>query len=180
MWSSNLFLNGYEKMFWGFYPSAGILHPFYLLFVGLIITHCLFSLYKKGSALSWKGTEANQIKYLIFAFLTYSLAASDFCINYGLEFYPLGFIPILISISILTYAIVKLNLLDIRFVIKQSLVYTILISIFASLTFLIIFLSDKLFISLPGDQSLFKAIVSSILFVIFFPQLKHLIQNTID
>src|SRR5713226_32848 len=30
LWSSDLFIKGVYRYFWGFYPKAGLLHPFYL------------------------------------------------------------------------------------------------------------------------------------------------------
>ncbi|MCX7661129.1 MAG: GAF domain-containing protein, partial [Candidatus Omnitrophica bacterium] len=115
VWTTKLFISGYRIYFWGFYPKASYLHPFYLLLLfflairGLKILAIRAKQVKKLSPVKYV-----QIKYLFLAFIIYCLASSDFLVNYGIEFYPLGFIPISFSLGLVTYAIVKHHLLDIK------------------------------------------------------------------
>ncbi|MDD5145443.1 MAG: ATP-binding protein [Candidatus Pacebacteria bacterium] len=123
LFSTNYFINGYYKFFWGFYPKANFLHPFFLLFIGVLLVRVIYLFFveiKKGPGFFLK---KSQTKYILTAIIFYAFASSDFLINYGHEFYPFGFIPILIFLGIIGYAIVKYRLMDLRFVLGRSAIY---------------------------------------------------------
>ena len=123
LWGSNLLISGYHKYFWGFYPKAGILHPLFLLFLTFSSMQGAFILFKKGLRIRWQSMEGSQVLFLLLGFLVYFLAAIDFLANYGFEFYPPGFIFILISLAFCVYAIVKYRLMDIRVVISNTAIF---------------------------------------------------------
>jgi len=123
---TNYFINGFYKYFWGFYPKAGIIHPLYLLLLTILVArifYLLFSNLEKKKRISF--TENLQTKYILFASIFYAFAASDFIINYGIEFYPPGFLFILIFLGITAYAIVKHYLFGIRVILTELLVGSI-------------------------------------------------------
>jgi len=98
LWTTNYFIDGFYKYFWGFYPKAGLLHPLYLLFLTFIsirIIYLLFSFLKREDKVT-RSIKRHQAKYMLLALMFYILAASDFLVNYGVEFYPFGFLFILI------------------------------------------------------------------------------------
>ena len=111
-WTSNSFISGVYSHGWGFYPKAGILHPIYLLCVGCEIFFASYLLYRRMKQ-RISPIDYNQCKYIFLINSIYSLAAVDFFINYGANFYPFGFIPVLISAFIFAYAISKHHILDI-------------------------------------------------------------------
>lgn len=119
-WTSSFYIEGYYKYFWGYYPKAGFLHPLYLLSLFAIGIRVIYLLYREFPKLYLLPFKFNQIKYLLLAFFTYTLASFDFAINYGLEIYPIGFIFITISLAILAYTILKYNLLDIRVALTRA------------------------------------------------------------
>lgn len=133
LWATNAFINNYYTYFWGYYPKASYLHPVYLVYLTIIATHCLYTLFSTGREIGWKGIKGNQIKYLFMALFVYTFASSDFLVNYGVEFYPLGFIFILISLGLVTYASSKYRLLDIRITLTRAgifiVVYTLVLGI---------------------------------------------------
>jgi signal transduction histidine kinase len=112
-------INSYYSFFWGFYPKAGQLHPFFLVFLGSlalrIIYLSLIGIKKEPS----DSLKHRQLEYLLLALVFYAFSASDFIVNYGYEFYPLGFVPILLFLGFVGYAIAKYRLMNIRIIIAQ-------------------------------------------------------------
>lgn len=107
---SDLFVAGYYRYFWGFYPKAGVLHPAFLLLTfanvnrGLYIT---FMAQKNASE-----DMQMRLRLCIAGLLVFFFASIDFLCNYGIEFYPPGLIFIAIALGFLTIAIVKYDLLN--------------------------------------------------------------------
>ena len=120
LWTTTTYIKGYYTYFWGYYPKAGFLHPVYLIYLIIIAIHCFSSLISFGRKIDWSGIKGNQIKYLITALSIYCFASSDFIVNYGIEFYPLGVLAILVSLGITTYAILKHRLLDITIALTRA------------------------------------------------------------
>jgi histidine kinase-like protein/GAF domain-containing protein len=128
-WFSNYFISGYYEYYWGYYPKAGFLHLFYLgiliVPVFLRVTIIYYYEYKKENIYE---DEKNKIGYAILGLIVYSFAALDFIVNYGFEFYPAGYIFILISLSIYSYAIVRHKMLDIKVVIKRTFIFSAILT----------------------------------------------------
>ena len=117
-------INGFYGYFWSFYPKAGMLHPIYLLFLSVVTVRIFYlSLKEIGIAKKESSYKYYQIKYTLLSVLFYVLAASDFAANYGFEFYPVGFIFILVFLMMIAYTIVVHRLMDIKFVLRRSIVY---------------------------------------------------------
>ena len=130
LWTSNYFISGYYKFFWGFYPKASILHPVYLLVLTIISLRILYlllySLKQKDKLSPYK---YYQIKYFFIALIFYIFSASDFIVNYGVEIYPVGFIFIIVFLSIVGYSIIKYRLMDVRIIIRGSSVYLLSVAL---------------------------------------------------
>jgi len=151
--TTNYFINGFYRYFWGFYPRAGFLHPFYLLLLTVLTVRALYlllsSLKKQKTA---QPKEYNQTKYILWALVFYIFAASDFFINYGIEFYPLGFLFILFFLGITAYAIIKHYFFGVKVILTEILV--------AAIAMLLL---TQFFLS----QSIFEYVWKGILFLLF-------------
>ena len=124
--TTNYFINGFYEYFWGFYPKAGFLHPFYLLLLSVLTVralYLLFSFLKKKKRTH--PIKYHQVKYILLALIFYIFASSDFLVNYGVEFYPFGFLFILLFLGITAYAIVKHYLFGIKVILTELLVAAI-------------------------------------------------------
>ncbi|MDE2008769.1 MAG: GAF domain-containing protein [Candidatus Omnitrophica bacterium] len=120
---TNLLINGVNHFYWGYYPKAGILHPLFLLYLFTLMGMCFFQLLQKGFLIRWQGVLGSQLTFLLIAFFVYCLASTDFFVNYGFSFYPLGVVAILISLTISAYAIVRYRLMDIRVAISNTAIF---------------------------------------------------------
>ena len=130
---TNLFIEDVNHYYWGFYPRAGVLHPFFLLYLLVATVICAFLLIQKGSEEKWSGAFGEQIKFLCVSLVIYSVASTDFFVNYGFEFYPFGVFAIFISLCVSAYTIFKYRLMDIRVVFTRAgifvTVYTLVLGV---------------------------------------------------
>ena len=130
LFATNYLIDGYYEYYWGFYPKASFLHPIFLLFIGAVVVKVVYSLLsalKKEVAASFR---RSQLGYLLVAVIFYTLASIDFVVNYGVEFYPLGFVFILIFLGIIGYTIAKFHLMDVRVVLTELLVAVVAFVLF--------------------------------------------------
>jgi len=177
---TNLIINGVYQFFWGLYPQAGPLHPYFLsYFISLIIISSIF-LYKGLSYTRENFTKFNQIKYVLLAFSIFDLASVDFIPNYGIELYPIGYIPALMFIFIIAYAIVKYQLMDINIVIKKSMVYSVLVISITTIFLMIVITSEHFLAGLFGYKNLISSLVAAFLISLIFIPLRNKIQTLID
>ncbi len=136
LWFTPFFVKIGYRYFWGYYPKASILHPIYLLFVSFLVIRTIYfyylSLRKQISP-----SKILKIKYLFTAFGIFLIAGSDFIQNYGIEFYPLGFLFVLLNTIIISYAILKHQLLDIRIVLTRAGLFILVYSLAFGLPFLV-------------------------------------------
>jgi len=123
LWFTNYFINGFYKYYWGFYPRAGFLHPFHLAQLSVLAFRALVLLISHLKRQKLSALRYNQIKYVLLALIAYIPATSDYVVNYGLEFYPVGFIFISIFASITAYAIITYRLMDINVVITRGTIF---------------------------------------------------------
>ncbi len=93
---------------------------------------------------------------------------------------PTDHIGNLANAAIITYAILKYQLLDIRFVIRRGLAYFILIAGFIGIYIGVILLQLKLFPTQPLFSALLSAASIAILLVLAARPLRYLIQEWID
>lgn len=123
--SSHYFIKGVYRYYWGFYPEAGILHPFYLLVLFIVVARAVFILLSSLNKEKRFPQRYNQIKYILLALFFYIPASADFIVNYGVEFYPLGFVSVIIAFLIFSYTIVRFRLLDINLAITRAGIFAV-------------------------------------------------------
>jgi signal transduction histidine kinase len=123
LFTTNYFISGFYKYFWGFYPKANFLHIIYLLLLAILTSRVIYLLfYYLGKKKEVSPDYYYQTKFMLWALLFYVPASSDFIINYGKEFYPFGFLFILIFLGITAYAITKHRLFGIKVLLTEVLV----------------------------------------------------------
>ena len=180
---TNFILAGINKFYWGYYGKASTFHFLYLIIWLTLYIKAVFLLYINGIRNKdnlYSQQERNKIKYIFLILIFGMMGIFDFLPKYGLEFYPFGYLIIPIICTIVAYAIVKYQLMDINVIIRKSLVYSILITIFTVIYLTIIILTERIFQGILGYRSLLTSILfASIIALIFIP-LKNKIQSLID
>jgi two-component system NtrC family sensor kinase len=108
-------IDGQYTYFWGYYPKAGNLHPLFLIYFFSVSAASLLKLYRGGYQAKEESIpfEATRSKYAFWAFVIGYLASIDFIQSYGYEFYPTGYLFVSLWVMIITYAILKYQLMDI-------------------------------------------------------------------
>jgi len=157
---SDYFITGLFRYFWGYYPKAGILHPFYLALVFIIALSCDFIVFKHW----WKvRKEASLYKqrllYIFLAFAIISFICIDFIPNYGFEIYPFGFVFVLLFVAIIAYAIVKYRLMDITLTITRTGIFVTLYTLVLGLPFILATLGKDWLVGLLGTNWWFGPLI---------------------
>ncbi|MCM8782767.1 MAG: hypothetical protein NC828_06975, partial [Candidatus Omnitrophica bacterium] len=119
-WWSNYFIQGVHSYSWGFYPEANWLHAIYLIFLFAIDIRIFIMTIKNLTILPIPSKERTETIYFLIALGFYNFAAADFLVNYGVDYYPMGFIAIALTLGTIAYAITKTELMDIRVVINRT------------------------------------------------------------
>ncbi|MDH5744865.1 MAG: ATP-binding protein [Candidatus Aminicenantes bacterium] len=125
LWTTDYFVNGFYRYYWGYYPRARFLHPVHLAQLSFLAIRALVLLVSHWKKQRLSPLRYNQVKYVLLALLAYIPAGSDYAVNYGIEFYPIGFIFIFIFALITTYAIVTYRLMDISVAITKGTVFAV-------------------------------------------------------
>ncbi|MEM5327122.1 ATP-binding protein [Paraburkholderia sp. JHI2823] len=107
---SDAVVDGYGTFFFGKYPKAGALHPVHVVQTVLLACRSAWLLF-----FARRQSQAHDRRKLldlcVFSLGLYALAATDYAVNYGLAFYPVGAVFIAISLGILAVTIVRYGLM---------------------------------------------------------------------
>jgi two-component system, NtrC family, sensor kinase len=118
---TNLLIQGVELHFWGYYSTAGLLHPLFLIYFGSVSGVSLLILYRGyREKANVDLLEAKRTKYIFWAFLIGFAASSDFPQVYGYDYYPVGFGFVTLLVVIVTYAIIKYQVLEIEISLERA------------------------------------------------------------
>ena len=150
-----------------------------LTLVVVVATASLFVRVRRAS-----GVERQQVKWLLYAATLLSVAGLlSLMIGaigtgwVGLVLITLGFLAVPFAIGI---AILRYHLYDIDFIINRTLVYATLTGALAAIYFGGIVVSQRLFVSLTGQQSTLAVVASTLLIAALFAPLRRRIQSFID
>ena len=162
------FLSGLRKYSWGFYPSASLPSHFFLLiyFFGIFsfaLTLLFLATFTKFSKLS--PLARVRVKYVLWGALVGSLGSVDFLGNYGVaNFFPIGFLFMLIYPAILAYAIIKYRVLQINLAITRTGIFVTVYSLVLGIPFaLVFFAKERLITNLGANWWIAPLICSTVL-----------------
>jgi signal transduction histidine kinase len=107
---SDAVVAGYGNFFFGKYPHAGLLHPVHVVQTVLLALRSAWLLL--GARLQTQAHDRRRLLDLcLLSLCFYGLAASDYAVNYGIAFYPVGAVFIAVSLGILAVTIVRYGLM---------------------------------------------------------------------
>jgi len=166
LWRTDLLISGVNLFPWGYYPKAGIIHPYFLvLFLGIVnAASCQLAYFYFFRRKTLPLVKQQQIKYILFAFVVFTVASADFIPNYGLAIYPIGFVPVTLFLILITHSIVRYRLLDVSIVITRTGIFVVVYSLVLGIPFAMAFgFREKLIGILGADWWLMPLISSTIL-----------------
>ncbi|HOW36586.1 MAG TPA: ATP-binding protein [Candidatus Omnitrophota bacterium] len=152
------------------------LYSFISWVVTVSFAHLLLIQYYKTSYPGQK----EQIASLILAIIGFLGGAMNFLPGFNINIYPHGNLLVPIHSIIVTYAILKHQLLDIIVVIKKSLIYSILITSITVTYLILVILSERLLQGTIGYQSLLVSVGIAFLIGLVFSPLRNKIQYFVD
>jgi len=137
-WSTHLIYNGAKLHFWGYYPVAGKLYIVFLLMFVVLFSMCSVILFKAAFNYSLPSLQRRQILYVFLAFTVILSGVVDYIAKFeGVEIYPFGYAVIAVLLSIMAFAIVKYNLLDVELVLARTGLYVIFYAVLFGIPILI-------------------------------------------
>lgn len=108
--TTNAVVDGYRTYFFGAYPWAGPLHPLHVAQTVLLAGRSGWLLWRARRRTHTPGPR-KLLTLCLVSLALYSVAATDYAVNYGLAFYPLGVVFITISLGTLAVSIVRYGLM---------------------------------------------------------------------
>jgi len=117
---------------------------------------------------------------MIATILGFATGIVSFLPIYGVDINPMSTHFIWLYVAIISYAIVKHRLMDIRIVIRKGLIYALLIALITLIYFALVFVSGTLFQNYLGRRSvLVTALVFTVIALAFKP-LERRLQDLVD
>ena len=165
---TNYFLNDLYFAFDQFYyPFAT---PIYTLFIFIFFSSVIYSLFELLRTYRKRiGIIKSQIKYLILAFIIgFSGGATSFLPAYKINVYPAWNGTIFVSVLMVSYAILRYRLMDIRVVFRKIFIYIGMAGLTYGLFYLVAWGYIKLFGEIFTTNSYLLGIIVAPLFVLLF------------
>ncbi len=157
------------------YPFTFLL-GIYALFVGLSFLKLFRHMYELT------GYKRLQAQYIAGGFsIGFFGATTAFLPAYSIDvMYPFGNFGITIYCMIVTYSIIRHRIMDIRIVVKKSLVYSLSVSLITALYIVLVLLATKYLSHLTHISSLSITAASALIIALLFTPLKNRVQLFIE
>jgi HD-GYP domain-containing protein (c-di-GMP phosphodiesterase class II) len=154
-------IKGVKKFPWGSLPAVGKAYIPFLIVWFIPIVLCFKYLYLES-----KRTESpydkKRIKYLLYTLPIAFFSLIDILPYYGIDIYPLGFIPLILFGISTAYAIVRYRLLDIEIIFKKVSLIALGFAVSMSALYLITFYLQRSSYSLTGKNWIIFPILISL------------------
>ncbi|MEW6601040.1 MAG: histidine kinase dimerization/phosphoacceptor domain -containing protein [Nitrospirota bacterium] len=158
-------------------------NPFYMAAVVFYFLFVILSYYELLKYLpSTQGRKRTQMLYIIFGFMVGFIGgSSSFLPMFNLDIvYPFGNFGITVYCTVVTYAILRRNLMDIHIIFKRTMAYSLSAGLLTGF-FIVLVLSVTHFFSGISGMSSFKiSIIAALIIAILFTPLKDNIQVLLD
>lgn len=162
-----------------YWPSAGKLFFILILEYMTVIGYSLYIILEKLR--TSHGTERQKLKIIFYGLILGFLGGStNFPLLYKVPIIPFGNALVVIYVVAITYVILKYQFMDIKIILKRSVVYTILITLITLFFFLLTYFTEHEIKQIVGYQSfLISALSATVIAIVFIP-LKNFIQNIVE
>ena len=180
VWATNSIVGGVRTFPWGHFTAAGWLAPLFIVFFFWVYVKSLWHFAATSQHPGSSPLRRNQARYVFAAFLIATFGTFDYLPEYGINIPPKGFVFVIALVSIVAYAIVRHQLLDIRIVIRKSLIYSVLIGIITGIYFCVVLIAEKWFQGFMGYRSLVGSVAAGFAITLGFTPLKEAVQRLVD
>jgi len=171
--------NVQQKLAFPFWGNPGPL--FHIYTVQFTICAFLAHYWMHRELKTATGNQREQIKYVFVGTLPAFLGGStNFFLWYDIPIPPVGNIAISFYVAMVAYAILRNQLMDIRIVIKKSLVYSVLVTLLTVGYFGLVYAVERSFQSSMGYSSRWLSLSAFALMALVFQPLKIGIQRLVD
>ena len=160
---TDLFVKGNRATNWGNFSYPGPLYSIFTATALISMIRGLFLIQRERTSQTNPPVIKNQINYLFTAFILYFFCSLDFFQVYGARWYPVGSFFFLASCSIIAYAILKHQLLDIKIAVRKTIFYSTLTILMSMVYISVVFLFYSIF--LTSNKSPFFVNFIGILFI---------------
>ena len=135
--------------------------------------------YKKIKTTS--SEKRNKIKYFFLSSsIGYIGGVTNFLPIFGINLYPYGNFLVAIFPIVMTFVILKYNLMDINIIIRKSLFYSLLVTSITIIFLISVLVSERLFHQVIHYQNITTSMIMACLIALIFTPLKNWIQDLID
>ena len=172
-------LEGVHHYTWGYWFKAGSLHSSFPVFFVVLMFMGLQFLYR-GFQREISGSERTRRRYLFIAIAISCIGSVDFLPDYGFSFYPFGYLPVFTCISILAYAIVRHQLMDIEVIIRRTLVFAGLTGSVVGIVSLVAFISQDVLGGFIGISRGWSNIFAAIIIAAVYGRMRQWLVNVTD
>jgi sigma-B regulation protein RsbU (phosphoserine phosphatase) len=179
------FVDGLYKTPWfDYYPYGGTTYILFPILFSTVATVAIWALVKEFRISS--SERKNQLKYLFTALIIgFAGGSTTFPMVLGINMYPFGTVGVSVYVLIVSYAISKHELLDIRIVLTKSLALIITSCITVFSTALLFVITKSLHNSLEFSLNIAGVLIISLLFsrifeTIYLPIAKRFLHETYD
>jgi len=152
---------------------------FYISYWWLLLGYALFELVKHY--IKSTGIKKNQLKYFIVASVIGWLGAhGQFVVYFHIDVYPVSNFALAIYPLIITYAIIRYRLMDMKIIIQKGLVYSVLVTIITALYLIFVLSIGRIFQNLVGYQSFIINLIAVFTIAVAFNPMREWVQRILD
>ena len=167
LWTTKSIVRGTTLYSWGYSGDSAEGHLVFLLFFFYGASFAIWDLWR-AICKTHDTIVKNKIKYVLIAFVIALFASTDYLSTYRIDYYPLGFVFMIIFSLITSYAIIKHKLMDINVVIKKGVLYSLLFTSISFIFVVFILIANMLSRVYFGYSSWFFVYVATLLIAVLF------------
>ncbi len=183
MWTTSSYFSGTVHSYpWGMYAAAGPLVTLDALAAttAVLWTWPVLLRAVRGARRSAIPQQYNQLRYFQLALFLFSFALLDYLPKYGIGILPMGSFFIAAFAAVVTYAIVRHQLLDIRIAVRRTVLYSVLAGTITAVYFGVVLATERILQGVMGYRSIAGSLIAGFVIAICFNPLKQFLQQLLD
>lgn len=120
---SPAFLSDTKLFYWGLYPQYGFLGVIFNVFFFVPMLGSFYLLWVTTHLEGYSERGKKHLRIMLMGLLILYTGSVDYLPKYGVEFYPSGYLSVLLFVIVIAYAIVAYRLMDIQTVVHKTVLW---------------------------------------------------------